>query len=205
MPDNRDPLLSPVSIHSLRPTQLTVGLIEVEEKRRQWDRLGDKKAAYLGQHMMPVVIGPKGRPYVIDHHHLARALHDEGQKKVLIQPLADLQSLSTDHFWRFLDNKGWLHPFDAHGKRQPYDAIPKRISHLQDDPFRSLAGGVRKAGGYAKDTTPFMEFIWADYFRRSFRARDIRNHWDRTLEEAVALARQHEARFMPGWCGPSQN
>lgn len=203
MADNRDPLLSPVSIHSLRPTQITVGLIEVEEKRRQWDKLGDKKAEYLGQHMMPVVIGPKGRPYVIDHHHLARALHDEGQKKVLIQPVANLQSLSQEHFWRFLDNKGWLHPFDERGKRQSYSAIPKRISQLTDDPFRSLAGAVRNAGGYAKETTPFTEFIWADYFRNAFKARDIRDHWHQTLEQAVALARRHDAHFMPGWCGPA--
>lgn len=205
MPGNRDPILSPVPIHSLRPTQLTVGLIEVEAKRREWDKLGEKKGEYLGQHMMPVVLGPKGRPYVIDHHHLARALHEEGQKRVLIQPVANLQSLSQEHFWRFLDNKGLVHPFDEHGKRQPYDAIPKKIRHLRDDPFRSLAGAVRTAGGYAKETTPFMEFIWADYFRRCFRARDIRNHWKRTVQEAVALARQQDAHFMPGWCGPAQN
>ena len=203
MADNRDPLLSPVPIHQLRPTQITVGLIEVTERRRRWDELGGKKAEYLGQHMMPVVIGPKGHPYVIDHHHLARALHDEGQKKVLIQPVANLHSLSQEHFWRFLDNKGWLHPFDEHGRRQPYSAIPKRIAHLKDDPFRSLAGAVRNAGGYAKEVTPFMEFIWADYFRSTFRARDIRNHWKRTLDEAVALARGHDAHFMPGWCGPA--
>lgn len=203
MADNRDPLLTPVSIHSLRPTQITVGLIEVSDRRRRWDELGDKKAEYLGLHMIPVVIGPKGRPYVIDHHHLARALHDEGQKKVLIQPVANLQSLSQEHFWRFLDNKGWLHPFDEHGKRQPYSAIPKRVTELTDDPFRSLAGAVRNAGGYAKEVTPFTEFIWADYFRSAFRARAIRNHWNRTLEEAVALARHRDAHFMPGWCGPS--
>ena len=56
---------------------------------------------------------------------------------------------------------------------------------------------------FAKEVTPFMEFIWADYFRSTFRARDIRNHWKRTLEEAVALARGHDAHFMPGWCGPA--
>jgi hypothetical protein len=202
MADNRDPALAPVSIHSLRPTQITIGLIEVEERRNQWDELGNSKATFLGQHMIPAVIGPKKRPYVIDHHHLARALHDEGQESVLIQPIAVLDGLSQEHFWRFLDNQGWLHPFNEHGERQPYSAIPKKISQLTDDPFRSLAGAVRKAGGYAKDSRPFTEFIWADYFRKRFRARDIRHHWKRTVEEAVTLSRQHEAHFMPGWCGP---
>lgn len=203
MTDNRDPLLSPVRIGSLRPTQITVGLIEVEHKRKQWDKLGGDKANFLGQHLMPVVIGPKGHPYVIDHHHLARALHDEGQKTVLIQAVANLAALSQEHFWRFLDNKGWLHPFDEHGQRQPYSAIPRKIRDLTDDPFRSLAGAVRNAGGYAKDSTPFTEFIWADYFRNSFKPGEIRKHWGRSVERAVALAREHSAHFMPGWCGPS--
>jgi len=201
MADNRDPVLTPVPISSLRPTQITVGLIEVKEKRRQWDKLGKKKAEYLGQHMMPVVIGPKARPYVIDRHHLARALHDEGQKTVLVQPVANLHSLSQEHFWRFLDNKGWLHPFNEHGERQPYSAIPKKISQLKDDPFRSLAGAVRKAGGYAKETTPFMEFIWADYFRGLLKAHDVRERWQQAVDAATAFAREHDAHFMPGWCG----
>lgn len=203
MTANRDPLLTPVRISALRPTQITVGLREVDEKRKEWATLGDKKSEYLGHHMMPVVIGPKGHPYVIDHHHLARALHDEGQREVLIQPVANLQCLSHEHFWRFLDNKGWLHPFDERGERQPYSAIPKKVSQLKDDPYRSLAGAVRNAGGYAKETTPFMEFIWADYFRRSFKRRDIEDHWKRTLAAAVDLARHHDAHFMPGWCGPA--
>ena len=205
MPDNRDPVLSPVPIDSLRPTQITIGLIEVRHKRKQWDKLGKKKARYLGHHMVPVVVGPKGQPYVIDHHHLARALHDEGQKKVLIQPVANLQTLSQEHFWRFLDNKGWLHPFDEHGERQPYSAIPKKISRLKDDPFRSLAGAVRKAGGYAKETTPFGEFIWADYFRTIFKAHQIQSEWRKCLDAATAFAREHDAHFMPGWCGEDRN
>jgi hypothetical protein len=200
--NNRDPILRTVPIRSLRPTQLTVGLIEVAAKRDSW-RKDKKKGEFLGRHMIPVVIGPKDRPYVIDHHHLARALLDEGQEEVLVQPVAHLSALSQEHFWRFLDNDGLLHPFDEHGERRPYSDIPKSIARLKDDPFRSLAGAVRTAGGYAKETRPFVEFIWADYFRTSFKARDIRHHWNRTLEEAVAIARHHDAHFMPGWCGPS--
>ncbi len=205
MADNRDPILKPIPIGDLRPTQITVGLIEVKQKRKQWDKLGRKKAEFLGHHMVPVVIGPKGRPYVIDHHHLARALHDEGQKTVLIQPIANLERLSEEHFWRFLDNKGWLHPFNEHGERRPYSAIPRRISRLKDDPFRSLAGAVRKAGGYAKETTPFSEFIWADYFRTIFKASDIRDNWRKAVDAATAFAREHDAHFMPGWCGEDRS
>jgi hypothetical protein len=35
--------------------------------------------------------------------------------------------------------------------------IPKSVSALVDDPFRSLAGELRRVGGFAKDTTPEAE------------------------------------------------
>ncbi len=70
---NREPLLKPVPIAELRPTQMTVGLREVAEKRRRWrDYDPEKKRAFLGAHMIPTLLGPKKRHYLIDHHHLSR-------------------------------------------------------------------------------------------------------------------------------------
>ena len=69
----REPLLEAVAILDLRPTQITVGMREVKAKRKRWrDEKGEE---FLGKHMIPVILGPKDRHYVIDHHHLARALH----------------------------------------------------------------------------------------------------------------------------------
>jgi hypothetical protein len=202
MRTSREPILTPVAIKSLRPTQVTVGLREVERKRAHWRKLGDEGSGFLGSHMIPVVLGPKKRSYVIDHHHLARALLDEGQQEVLTTIVADLHKLTAEAFWVFLDNRGWLHPFDARGKRCDYESIPKRIADLVDDPFRSLAGAVREAGGFAKDTTPFSEFLWADYFRRRIKAAALERDFDRGLAKAVDMARHRDAGFLPGWCGP---
>jgi hypothetical protein len=33
---------------------------------------------FLYNHPVPVVVGPGGRHYLIDHHHLARAMHNQG-------------------------------------------------------------------------------------------------------------------------------
>lgn len=198
---SREPVLLPVPLDALRPTQMTVGLREVERKRQEWRAQNEDAGTYLGRHMIPVVLGPKGKSYVIDHHHLARALIEEGQQEVLTTVVADLRPLSQDAFWVFLDNRGWLHPFDEHGQRRPYKEVPKRICDLADDPFRSLAGAVRQAGGYAKETTPFAEFIWADYFRRMMKRATVEKHFDRALAKALERAMAHEARFMPGWCG----
>ncbi|MBV9753882.1 MAG: chromosome partitioning protein ParB, partial [Hyphomicrobiales bacterium] len=167
MPNAREPVLVPVPILELRPTQITVGMREVRAKRRHWRQIeGGKEGAFLGKHMIPVILGPKRRPYVIDHHHLARALHDEGVEHVLVTVIANLSKLEKDAFWVVLDNRSWMHPYDENGRRRDYGEIPKSVVGLLDDPFRSLAGELRRAGGYAKDTTPFSEFLWADFLRR---------------------------------------
>src|ERR1044071_5030599 len=92
MANTRDPILKPVPILSLRPTQMTVGMREVKEKRKRWreHKSAKKRAALLGKHMIPVVHGPDQRYYVVDHHHLARALHDEGVEDVLVTVIGDL-------------------------------------------------------------------------------------------------------------------
>src|SRR6516162_10038213 len=100
----REPRLKPVAILDLRPTQLTVGMREVKAKRKHWHdertkRHTKKVEEFLGKHMIPVILGPKGRYYVIDHHHLARALHDEGVKDVAVTVIANLSKLDRDAFW----------------------------------------------------------------------------------------------------------
>ena len=200
----REPILSPVKISRLRPTVICVGLREVEQKRRQWrERRGESAAEFLGRHMIPVLRGPKGRPYVIDHHHLVRALHEEGVEDILVNVVADLSALKGEAFWIYLDNRQWCHPYDGAGKRRDFAGIPTSIAELEDDPFRSLAGELRRAGGYAKDTTPFSEFIWADFLRRRIKRRAVDKDFAAALLEALTLARGAEAGYLPGWCGPS--
>jgi hypothetical protein len=199
----REPVLQPVAITSLRPTQITVGMREVEEKRRRWrEHKPKKKAEFLGRHMIPVIRGPKERLYILDHHHLARALLDEGQKDVVVSVVGDLRALETGAFWIFLDNRSWCHPYDQNGVRRDFDDIPTLVSGLRDDPFRSLAGELRRLGGFSKETLPFSEFLWADFFRRRLKRKAVENDFNATLEKALKLAKSTEASFLPGWCGP---
>ena len=199
----REPVLNPVAIAELRPTQITVGFREVEAKRRAWrEKSGDKGAEFLGQHMIPVITGPKGHLYVIDHHHLARALLEEDVPRVLVTIIADLRSLKPAEFWSVMDNRNWMHPFDDHGRRCPAEDIPKSIAALVDDPFRSLAGELRRAGGFAKDTAPFSEFLWADFLRRRMKRRHVDKDFSDAVTLALGLAKSEEANHLPGWCGP---
>src|ERR1700690_3368269 len=130
------PLVKPVLLSQLRPTQMTVGLGEVDERRTRWRRQEGKRAArYLGKHMIPGILGPQGRPYLIDNHHLARALYDEGVKSVLTLVIADLRKLDTAAFWFVMDNRGWLDPFDERAGRCSHTALPRSGQGLRDDPF----------------------------------------------------------------------
>ncbi|HTV52001.1 MAG TPA: ParB-like protein [Steroidobacteraceae bacterium] len=201
---SREPRIHTVPILELRPTQITVGMREVKAKRASWRQHPDrKKPDFLGNHLIPVIWGPKGAGYIIDHHHLALALHHEGVKEVATTIVADLRALPREAFWVYLDNRGWMHPFDTRGRRRSYQDLPKRITGLEDDPYRSLAGELRLAGGFAKDTTPFSEFLWADFLRRRVGRKLIKGDFDDALRLALKLARSPEAGYLPGWCGPS--
>ncbi len=199
----RAPVSHPVDIADLRPTQITIGLNEVKTRAAKLEKLaqedGDK---LLRKHVIPVVRGPKDRFYVIDHHHLCRALQLVGSKQVSVTAVMNLRRLDKEAFWVFMDNRGLVHPFDEHGKRRDYEDIPKSIEDMTDDPFRSLAGALRRKGGYAKDTTPFSEFLWADFLRRRFNKKEIERDFAATLEAAFQVAKTHDADHLPGWCGP---
>jgi hypothetical protein len=199
----REPLLTTVTIADLRPTQITVGMREVMAKRKRWRETGTTKGRkFLGRHMIPVILGPKRRHYVIDHHHLALALHEEGVSELAVTVVANLSGLESDEFWTMMDNRQWMHPFDAKGHRRHYDDIPKSVTAMVDDPYRSLAGELRRAGGFAKDTTPFSEFVWAAFLRRRVKQKMVEQDFDRAMEMALKLAKSSDADYLPGWCGP---
>jgi len=204
MANPREPVLQPIPILSLRPTQMTVGMREVKEKRLRWrEHKSKKQAELLGKHMIPVVLGPGKKHYVVDHHHLARALHEEGVKDVLVTVIADLSMVDREAFWVVLDSRRWVYPYDSKGQRHHYRDIPKTVAELKDDPFRSLAGELRRVGGYAKDTTPFSEFLWADFLRRRLPRKSVEANFQGAAEKALALAKSKDAIYLPGWCGPA--
>jgi hypothetical protein len=198
-----EPILHPVAIEDLRPTQMTVGMTEVERKRADWrDRRNDDGGEYLGAHLLPAVTGPGGAFWIVDHHHLARALHDEGVEKVLVTVIAKLDHLPKRRFYSFLDRHNWLHPYDDEGRRCDWKDLPRHVAKLTDDPYRSLAGEVRRAGGFAKMPTPYTEFLWADFFRDRIGSKLVTDKFGKALEKAIRLARTRDAEYLPGFAGP---
>jgi hypothetical protein len=187
---------------SLCPTQLTVGLLEVEAKKRKLQALSSKdQAAFLAAHPMPVVLGPAQRMYITDHHHLARAAYDLKIQEACFEIEGDLSTLSQDIFWIHMEKESWVHPLDHNGVRHRYEYIPKTLDKLVDDVYRSVAGFVRDADGYDKTQTAFAEFIWADYFRRNIAVEDVLENFARAVKQGMELARNPMAKRIPGYKG----
>jgi hypothetical protein len=115
--------------------------------------------------------------------------------------LQDYSWLDADRFWRVMDFHQLAHPYDENGNRLTFADIPKNVTELRNDPYRSLAGFVRSSGGYAKDSTPFTEFLWADYFRPLISIEDINQDLENTINRAHEMARSQDARYLPGWIG----
>src|SRR5262249_6831355 len=129
----REPTLQPVAIDSLSPTQITVGLREDEEKRKRLRRQkkGTKVSGSIWHHTIPVVLAPKKRHYVIDHHDLSLALHREGLRDVFVTVVLDLSALEPDDFWSVLDHKSLVYPYDDNGRRRDFSDIPKSVTQLK--------------------------------------------------------------------------
>jgi hypothetical protein len=189
----------------LRATQNMLGNAWVNFKHQQYMQSATQAQKELDSKVVPVVKGRTGELYCLDHHHLLAALDFSGS--VLdsttfptIKVVCDFSSEPTDAaFWSKM-----THHMYAFGRPEatpaalptpldPATAFPTSIiynrtfSAFADDPWRSLAGFIRKLDsapdctdganshdygcrGYEKVCdasgagTPFFEFRWGFFF-----------------------------------------
>ncbi|MGH8456715.1 MAG: ParB-like protein, partial [Stenotrophobium sp.] len=153
-------------VDDLRPTQMTVGMIEVTDKRRELaHETKDERHDFLRKHPLPVVRGPGGQLFLIDHHHLARALWEDAFEHGWCETVADFSGKTETAFWQEMQARHWTYPHDQFGRTRTIADLPAHVSGLVDDPYRSLAGEARRRGAYQKVEAPFAEFQWANFFR----------------------------------------
>ena len=197
--------LHEVEIHRLRPTQITVGLIEVHDKRNQLLSLKkSEQQEFLQAHPIPAVWGPDGKLYITDHHHLGRACSEAGVDTGFFQVEDDLSKVPIAQFWPKMATAHWVHPTDQAGTPRPFEDIPDHLEKLVDDPYRSLAGYVRNAGGFEKTPTAFAEFLWADFFRPRVRIGPARPDFNKSVDSAIKIATSPDAAHLPGYKGPQK-
>ena len=194
-------------ILDLRPTQLTLGMKEVDFRVKEL--LGMKVKAlekYLGARALPVILGPKSRTFLLDHHHLARACWEAGLHELKVEVKADFSRQSFPELWEHLRKNHWLFTYDQWGNG-PHDPIqlPQSVKCMADDPYRSLAWRVREEGGYEKVEVPFYQFRWATFFRKELKKHPVFDRFEEAVKEALELCRSPAARDLPGYVSKAQS
>ncbi len=109
--------LSLAAIHQLHPAQAALGYREVAYRIQQFQAMTpDQLDAYLLEHFLPVVIAPDRLPYVVDHHHRARAIQmTELRETVYVKVLENCQDWTTAEFWQLMQQQAWVYLYDKDG------------------------------------------------------------------------------------------
>ncbi len=193
-----------VKISKLRPTQFAVGMLEVDEKIALAEGFNKKQRRdFIDETPVPVVVAPTGELYIVDHHHFLCVCYHIGITKVRITVVKDLSKTKMTYaaFWKWMFKTRSAYPFCQFGEG-PREAIylPKDIRGLADDPYRSLAWFVRKAGAFENSEKNFAEFTWANFFRKR---RLLDQHGPQGLSKALIkaakLAQSPAAKGLPGF------
>jgi hypothetical protein len=174
------------SVLSLKPTQFSIGIIEVEFKVLEMQKLSPKKLQKLvDSKPIPVVISPWGQLCITDHHHFLFACWHANVKKVRIEVVQDWSKLKLSYhqFWKKMQKRQLAYLYDQFGEgpRSPL-YLPMDIRGVADDPYRSLAWMIRKEGGFENSDTNFAEFKWANFFRER---RMLESHGRDGLQQAI--------------------
>lgn len=190
-------------IADVHPTQFAVGYREVQRKIEKLSEYDDADLReYLKSHAAPAVFGPKGEIFLVDHHHLAFALLKIDESEIRIEILAKWMDLNDSEFWARMKRKRWTYLYDENGQGPLSPSkLPLRINRLTDDPYRSLAGAVREAGGFEKSEVPFAEFVWAQFFRSRIDLGQTEREYRAAIRQATSLAQSRAARGLPGYIG----
>ena len=184
----------------LRPTQFAVGMREVAWKTDKLKGLKDKELReFLHERPVPVVEWGKAL-YILDHHHLVCACWEAGVDEVPLERKADFSHLGAAKFWEEMRRLGWSHLYDQFGKG-PHEPrlLPADVRGLADDPYRSLAWALRRAGGYDKSGTLFSDFKWAEFLRSRVILEPGDASFEAGLKKALSLAHTPDAARLPGF------
>ncbi|HHQ4687809.1 ParB-like protein [Aeromonas veronii] len=191
-----------IGIDALHPTQGGVGQIQVDETQatlagmsaKQLDKLMKKKE-------IPVVIAPDGSYWLVDRHHLTKALWQQDVKDARVKVIGRLQDKAN--FWSQMQNNHWAWLKDEKGQPLTPEQLPTSIDKLPDYPYRTLAGLLQNAGYFRKDKQVyFVEFAWASWLGKQMQWMPVDSaNLAARLQQAKRLACGSDASGLPGYPG----
>jgi hypothetical protein len=179
-------VLGPPGLTDTAPFQ---SLMEMADNISQQNKNAGKNKPAKPQSLPAANFDLKATIFVVDHHHGTLAAKEAGCTTVPIKKLHDFSNLTIAEFWRKMWDENLLN-FNNNGPAGSFD-----------DPFRSLARSVRKAGGYGKADTLYEEFLWANFFREHMDQEFVVKNYDKAVKDAVKLAKSADAKGLPGYIG----
>lgn len=189
---------------ALKPTQFSVGNLEVEYKAHQIKEMNKKELKkFIELNPIPVVVSPWKELCVIDHHHMLAACFQAGIKKVKVSVEKDYSKhkLSYHQFWKKMQQSKLAYLYDQFGEGPRSSLyLPLDVRGMADDPYRSLAWMIRKEGGFEYSEKTFIEFEWADFFRKH---RLLESHgrggFHQAVKKGLMLLKRVPLEKLPGF------
>ncbi|GAC1347823.1 MAG: ParB-like protein [Acetobacteraceae bacterium] len=193
---------------TLHPLQGGIGLAEVADKLDKIRAKPDKERRDLEDDPIKVVRGPDHALYITDHHHGARAwLEYDASRKSGFDSTCIVQSLPAStgmaQFVATLQERRLVRLADAAGKPIGFGDLPRTLDAMRDDPYRSMAGTLRKNGDWCRypGAVEFAEFTWADYLRSKIAITPAKVTDTKTIAAAEQISRAPGAKCLPGYVG----
>jgi len=187
----------------LRPLQFGIAGIEVDCKKGRFENMTHhqlKKYLKKEQNRVNVILSSNG-VYLVDGHHMSRALLDadvsKKHKKIYCNVLANLVHLDMDEFWDelLMNNRIWLYDEKGYCPLAP-EHLPIQLSNMLDDPYRTLAWMVQHAGGFQKSGIDFEDFQWTNFFRQRI---DLSTNSRVRLQSAHDLGHIYQYNNLTSW------
>ncbi|MFM4872591.1 ParB-like protein [Aeromonas veronii] len=191
-----------IGIDALHPTQRGVGQIQVDETQATLAGMSAKQLdKFMKKKEIPVVIAPDGSYWLVDRHHLTKALWQQGIKDARVKVIGRLQDKAN--FWSQMQNNHWAWLKDEKGQPLTPEQLPSSIDKLPDYPYRTLAGLLQNAGYFRKDKQVyFVEFAWASWLGKQMQWMPVDSaNLAARLQQAKRLACGSDAKDLPGYPG----
>ena len=117
-PPPKEGKLLEIAIADLKPTQMCVGLAEVQHRRKDFatDSLKERRK-YLKGKPVPLVHSPAAGYWMLDRHHRLRGLLEiDPSATAFGYVVLELQEVEADLVLQILQQKGWLYLNNGRGQ-----------------------------------------------------------------------------------------
>tara|TARA_S200002703_G_C3758354_1_gene233393 strand:- start:582 stop:1112 length:531 start_codon:yes stop_codon:yes gene_type:complete len=174
---------------------------EVEHKEAKIKKLARPDlTVYMLDHVVPIVIGPEGIPYMTDRHHTNTALLKSGRSPfAYCKIIANWSDKKPAAFWEEMEAHHYVWLMDAQGEPITPDQLPTSISGLTDDPWRAVVWKLEHDGVISKKPIYYYEFYWANLLEKKVDADPSAD-----FKGAIAASREYIENHPGLTVGPAQ-